>query len=99
MLRVFSNQLRQIHKKTESILNKVQEDQQVGMLAVAKSLYDAELYRSACDVYIKFLSRYPTTPKKMKLQNCTLNVKCVRNEQRCLANLENLLWKKMLNLH
>jgi hypothetical protein len=27
MIRVFSNQLRQIHKKTESILNNVAEDQ------------------------------------------------------------------------
>ena len=37
MLRVFSKQLRQIHKKIESILNNVPEDQQTGMLAVAKS--------------------------------------------------------------
>ncbi|MCQ2575382.1 MAG: Crp/Fnr family transcriptional regulator [Treponema sp.] len=64
MLRVFSNQLRQIHKKTESILNKITEDQQSGMLAVAKSFIDDEQYRSACDVYIKFLTRYPNTPRK-----------------------------------
>jgi len=64
MLRVFSNQLRQIHKKTESILNNVQEDQQSGMLAVAKSFYDDEQYRSACDVYLKFLKRYPNSPEK-----------------------------------
>ena len=35
MLRVFSNQLRQIHKKTESVLHNIPEDQQTGMLAVA----------------------------------------------------------------
>ena len=64
MLRVFSNQLRQIHKKTESILNNIQEDQQSGMLAVAKSFYDDEEYRSACDVYMKFLKRYPNSPQK-----------------------------------
>lgn len=64
MLRVFSNQLRQIHRKTESILNNVSVDQQSGMLSVAKSFYDDEQYRSACDVYLKFLTRYPTTPKK-----------------------------------
>ena len=64
MLRVFSNQLRQIHKKTESILNNIQEDQQSGMLAVAKSFYDEEQYRSACDVYMKFLKRYPNSPQK-----------------------------------
>ena len=64
MLRVFSNQLRNIHKKTESILNKVTEDQQTGMLAVAKSFYEDEQYRSACDVYLKFLKRYPNTEHK-----------------------------------
>ena len=64
MLRVFSNQLRQIHKKTESILNNITEDQQSGMLAVAQSFYDDEQYRSACDVYLKFLKRYPNTTRK-----------------------------------
>ncbi|MCQ2592768.1 MAG: Crp/Fnr family transcriptional regulator [Treponema sp.] len=64
MLRVFSNQLRQIHKKTESILNNTVADQQSGMLSVAKSFYEDEQYRSACDVYLKFLTRYPNTPKR-----------------------------------
>ena len=64
MLRVFSNQLRQIHKKTESILNNIAEDQQTGMLAVAKCFTDDEAYRSACDIYIKFLKRYPNATNK-----------------------------------
>lgn len=63
-LRVFSNQLRNIHKRTESILNKVAEDSQSGMLAVAKSFYDEEQYRSACDIYEKFFARYPNADKK-----------------------------------
>ena len=64
MLRVFSNQLRQIHKKTESILNNISEDQQTGMLAVAKSFYEDEQYRSACDIYGKFLKNYPNSVNK-----------------------------------
>ncbi len=68
MLRVFSNQLRQIHKKTESILNNIQEDQQSGMLAVAKSFYDEEQYRSACDVYMKFMKRYPNSTQMAEVQ-------------------------------
>ena len=68
MLRVFSNQLRQIHKKTESILNNIQEDQQSGMLAVAKSFYDEEQYRSACDVYMKFMKRYPNSSQMAEVQ-------------------------------
>ena len=68
MLRVFSNQLRQIHKKTESILNNIQEDQQTGLLAVAKSFYDEEQFRSACDVYMKFMKRYPNSPQMEEVQ-------------------------------
>ena len=68
MLRVFSNQLRQIHKKTESILNNIQEDQQSGMIAVANSFYEEEQYRSACDVYMKFMKRYPNSPQFAEVQ-------------------------------
>ena len=66
MLRVFSNQLRQVHKKTESILNKDVKDSnpQSGMISVARSFYDDEQYRSACDVCIKFLTRYPDASNK-----------------------------------
>lgn len=59
MLRVFSNQLRQIHKKTEAKLNKIPEDQETGMKNVAKAFYDDEQYRSCCDVCKKFLRRFP----------------------------------------
>ena len=80
MLRVFSNQLRQIHKKTESILNNVLEDQQTGMLAVAKAFYDDEQYRSACDVYIKFLKRYPDTIRKNEVAKLYADAK-LRSER------------------
>lgn len=75
MLRVFSNQLRQIHKKTESILNNVAEDQESGMLAVAKSFYNDEQYRSACDIYVKFLKRYPNTSKKEEVSKLYADAK------------------------
>lgn len=65
MLRVFSGQLRQVHKKIESLLNNTGEvNQQSGMFAVAKGFYDDEQYRSCCDVCIKLLSRFPNTPDK-----------------------------------
>ena len=65
MLRVFSGQLRQIHKKTESILKqKVNENQADGMFSVAKSFYQDEQYRACCDVCIKYLTHYPTAPDK-----------------------------------
>ncbi|MCR5062239.1 MAG: Crp/Fnr family transcriptional regulator [Treponema sp.] len=64
MLRVFSNQLRQIHKKTESILNNITEEPQTGMLSVAKCFYDDEQYRSATDVCLKFLKHFPNSYQK-----------------------------------
>ena len=80
MLRVFSNQLRQIHKKTEAILNNIDEDGQTGMIAVAKSFYDDEQYISCCDVCIKFLSIYPNTPKKDEVAKLYADAK-LRNDK------------------
>lgn len=80
MLRVFSNQLRQIHKKTESILNNIAEDQQTGMIAVAKSFYDDEQYRSCCDVCLKFLTRYPTNAQKDEVAKLYADAK-LRNDK------------------
>ena len=85
MLRVFSNQLRQIHKKTESILNNVSVDQQSGMLSVAQSFYEDEQFRSACDVYLKFLTRYPNTPKKEEVAKLYTEAK-IKNERLKAAN-------------
>ncbi len=86
MLRVFSNQLRQIHRKTESILNNVAADQQSGMLAVAKSFYDDEKYRSAMDVYLKFLTRYPQYPRKEEIaklyQDCKMRYERIEAQNR-----------------
>ncbi len=65
MLKVFSNQLRAIHKKTESILNSHEEiNQQSGMYSVAQSFFDEEEYKSCCDVCIKFLTRFPNSIHK-----------------------------------
>ena len=60
MLKVFSGQLRQVHRKTESILNKdAPINQQSGMLAVAQAFFDDEQWRSCCDVCLSLLKRYP----------------------------------------
>lgn len=80
MLRVFSNQLRQVHKKTESILNNVAEDQQTGMIAVAKSFYNDEQYLSCCDVCTRFLALYPDTPQKEEVTKLYADAK-LRNDK------------------
>ncbi|QTQ12447.1 Crp/Fnr family transcriptional regulator [Treponema parvum] len=65
MLRVFSHQLRMVHKKIESILHNSEEiNQASGMLSVAKSFYNDEQYRSCCDVCIKLLTRCPNSELK-----------------------------------
>ena len=65
MLRVFSNQLRKVHKKIEKILNdNVDEDQYSGMEAVAKSFYNDEEYLSCSNVCLKFLQKFPNAPNK-----------------------------------
>lgn len=80
MLRVFSNQLRQVHKKTESILNNITEDRQSGMIAVAKSFYNDEQYLSCCDICVKFLSLYPDTSKKEEVAKLYADAK-LRNDK------------------
>ena len=90
MLRVFSNQLRQIHRKTESILNNVAADQQSGMLSVAKSFYDDEQYRSAADVYLKFLTRYPQYARKEEIAKLYQDCK-TRYERMAAQNRRSLL--------
>ncbi|MCR5290000.1 MAG: Crp/Fnr family transcriptional regulator [Treponema sp.] len=65
MLRVFSGQLRKVHRKIASLLHtKGEADPQTGMLILAKSFYDDEQYRSCCDVCLKLLLRFPNTPNK-----------------------------------
>ena len=65
MMRVFSNQLRAIHKKTESILkNDIDIDQEHGMLSVAQSFYDDEEYLACCNVCEKMVARFPILQKK-----------------------------------
>ncbi|MCI1207984.1 MAG: Crp/Fnr family transcriptional regulator [Treponema sp.] len=65
MLRVFSNQLRQIHKKTDSILNnKNNINQETGMLEVAQSFYKDGQYISTCDVCTKYLQCFPASENK-----------------------------------
>lgn len=67
MLRVFSGQLRQIHKKTESILNNISTDLQSSMISLARSFYDDEQYRSAADVYLKIIKRYPNSSRQAEI--------------------------------
>ncbi|MDE7292344.1 MAG: cyclic nucleotide-binding domain-containing protein [Treponemataceae bacterium] len=62
MLRVFSGQLREYHKKTKSLLAHQRElNQQDGMLSVARSFYKDEQHRACMDVCLKYLKLFPNT--------------------------------------
>ena len=89
MLRVFSNQLRQIHQKTEAILNNVAEDQQTGMMNVAKSFFEEEQFRSCCDVCIKFLKRFPQTPYKQEIAELYGNSRMCNERSRRRAPIDD----------
>lgn len=91
MLRVFSGQLRQIHKKTESILNKDMMDAnpQSGMISVAQAFYDDEQFRSCCDVCIKFLQRYPDAPNKEKVAKLYADSKMHAERQRKNSRMDD----------
>ena len=68
MLKVFSKQLRSVHKKIESILgNGATVKLETGMISVAQSFYNDEQYRSCCDVCLKFLTLYPQSTQKGKI--------------------------------
>lgn len=61
MLRVFSNQLRQIHKQTESVLNNNEAiNQMSGLFGVAKAFYNDEKWQSCEDVCKTYLRLYPS---------------------------------------
>ena len=68
MLKVFSKQLRSVHKKIESILgNGATVNLETGMISVAQSFYNDEQYRSCCDVCLRFLTLYPQSTQKGKI--------------------------------
>lgn len=69
MLRVFSNQLRQIHKKIESILNNKPEAQDTGMLHVAKCFFEEQEYKSCFDVCDKIIKWFPQSVHLSNVSN------------------------------
>ena len=73
MLRVFSNQLRQIHKKTESVMNNNENFNQMdGLLGVARAFYSDEKWQSCEDVCKTYLRLYPTEANNKEVKEMLL---------------------------
>jgi CRP-like cAMP-binding protein len=65
MLKAFSNELRMLHRKTESILNSTCPlNRAGGMLEVAKSFYDDTEYKQCCDICDRLLALFPEAAEK-----------------------------------
>ena len=75
MLKVFSKQLRNIHKKTESILNSHEEiNPLLGMQSVAQCFYEDNQNKACCDVCVKFFTRYPNAPNTNTMKQLNLQL-------------------------
>jgi len=61
MLKVFSNQLRHIHRQIESMLHsEEQTNPDDGLCSVAKCFFSSQQYKPAAEVAIRYLRLYPT---------------------------------------
>ena len=61
MLKVFSNQLRHIHRQIESLLNsEEQTNPDDGMFSVAKCFFTSQQYKAASEVAERYLRLYPS---------------------------------------
>lgn len=89
MMRVFSNQLRQSHKKTESILKNENADQVTGMFTVAKSFYSDQQYTSVVDICTRFLNLYPTSPQIKEVKKMFGDAKLRSDKMRNRAVVED----------
>ncbi|HHU36819.1 MAG TPA: cyclic nucleotide-binding domain-containing protein [Treponema sp.] len=60
MLKVFSNQLRHIHRQIESLLeSKEQTNPDDGLYSVAKCFYNSQQYTASAEVAVRYLQLYP----------------------------------------
>ncbi len=61
MLKVFSNQLRHIHRQIESLLDSKEEtNPDDGLFSVAQCFYNSRQYRAAGQVAVRYLQLYPS---------------------------------------
>ncbi len=89
MLRVFSNQLRAIHKRGEELLGSGEKiNSQAGMLSVAQCFFDEEQYLSCCDICLKFLKLYPESPEKHRVARLYADAK-QRNDRKLACEAQS----------
>ncbi len=92
MLRVFSKNLRDIHKRTEAILEKDSEKTPAerGMFCVAQAFYNDEEYRSCCDILTRILEQHGESENREEVEKFfkDAKVKAVQQEYETQKKLE-----------
>ena len=74
MLKVFSNQLRHVHRQTESLLHsEEQTNPDDGMFSVANCLYGSQQYKAASEVAVRYLKLFPSGKHVMEMKTIAQN--------------------------
>jgi CRP-like cAMP-binding protein len=74
MLKVFSNQLRHIHRQIESLLHsEEQTNPDDGMFSVANCFFQSQQYKAASEVAVRYLKLYPTGKHMQEMKQIALN--------------------------
>jgi CRP-like cAMP-binding protein len=74
MLKVFSNQLRHIHRQTESMLHsEEQTNPDDGMFSVANCFFTSQQYKPASEVAIRYLKQFPSGKHVMEMKQIAQN--------------------------
>jgi CRP-like cAMP-binding protein len=74
MLKVFSNQLRHIHRQIESLLHsEEQTNPDDGMFSVANCFFQSQQYKAASEVAIRYLKLFPTGKHVQEMKQIAQN--------------------------
>lgn len=74
MLKVFSNQLRHIHRQIESLLHsEEQTNPDDGMFSVANCFFKSQQYKAASEVAIRYLKLYPAGKHVQEMKQIAQN--------------------------
>ncbi len=81
MLKVFSNQLRHIHRQTESMLHsEEQTNPDDGLFSVASCFFNSQQYKPAAEVATRYLRLYPSGKHLLEMRQIAQNT-LTANEQ------------------
>jgi len=76
MLKVFSNQLRHIHRQIESLLHsEEQTNPEDGLHSVATVFFNSQQYRAAAEVAVRYLRLYPSGKYLQEMKQIAQNAK------------------------